>query len=318
MVRLLMSEGSTPPPSQGPPGSDPDAITSTPAPEGYEPAPDPTAPPVPLDADDTRTHHFKGIATKTWVMSLIGTLALVALAVGSSYEGPAVGGGAGVAVILIGIVIIFMIASSKAEEDFYEHYATSRGLNRTGKGMLPPSTPLLRKGDKRYGEQIMNGTLPGGLPGALSHYTYEETSRDSDGHEQTEYYRFTVVMHDIPASARLVSEIHCSRRSGFRWMDAAEDIFRSMQRLELESEALDKRYEIFFGKHDSENWMKQLFSPVFIVWLTEQTPKDFAFELSAGSLVCNVKGHVKSAEEYDAICLAAAEVANRIVKEANE
>ena len=35
--------------------------------------------------------------------------------------------------------------------------------------------------------------------------------------------------------------------------------------------------------------MKRLFSPSFIVWLTESTPEDFAFEFSAGSLCVNVK-----------------------------
>ena len=88
-------------------------------------------------------------------------------------------------------------------------------------------------------------------------------------------------------------------------MDSAEDVFRRMQRLELESDALDKRYEIFYGAHDDEVWMKRLFSPSFIVWLTEEPPKDFAFELSAGSLCVNVKGHYDNAAELDALCEAA-------------
>ena len=88
-------------------------------------------------------------------------------------------------------------------------------------------------------------------------------------------------------------------------MDSAEDVFRRMQRLELESEALDKRYEVFYGAEDDEVWMKRLFSPSFIVWLTERTPEDFAFEFSAGSLCVNVKGHYDSAAELDALCEAA-------------
>ena len=101
-------------------------------------------------------------------------------------------------------------------------------------------------------------------------------------------------------------------------MDSAEDVFRRMQRLELESEALDKRYEVFYGAGDDTNWMKQLFSPSFIVWLTERTPKDFAFEFSAGSLCVNVKGQCDSAAELDALCIAAGEVAKRLAGEAAE
>ena len=80
-------------------------------------------------------------------------------------------------------------------------------------------------------------------------------------------------------------------------MDGAEDAFRRMKRLELESDALDRRYEIFYGAQDEELWVKQLFSPSFIVWLTEQPPKDFAFELSAGSLCVNVKNHLDNATD---------------------
>ena len=64
--------------------------------------------------------------------------------------------------------------------------------------------------------------------------------------------------------------------------------------------------------------MKRLFSPSFIVWLTERTPEDFAFEFSAGSLCVNVKGHYDSAAELDALCTAAGEVAKRLVGEAAE
>ena len=107
----------------------------------------------------------------------------------------------------------------------------------------------------------MNGTLPGGAPGAIALYTYEEETRDSEGNTDTDHYNFTVVLHDIPAAAVKASDVYCQRRSGFRFMDSAEDVFRRMQRLELESEALDKRYEVFYGARDDQVWMKRLFSP---------------------------------------------------------
>ena len=91
-----------------------------------------------------------------------------------------------------------------------------------------------------------------------------------------------------------------------------------MQRLELESEAFDKRYEVFYGADDSENWLKQLFSPTFIVWLAEQAPSSMAFEFSGGGLCVNVKGHHDSATEFDEICEAAAMVARRLAEEAAE
>lgn len=294
------------PVSQAPPSPDPGPEQA--ASDG------PTASaPVPLDADDTRRKHLGDLGASPLTLSL-GSVLVIACFVGGTIGGGVIIGliAAAVGALLV-FLVIYVMASSRAREDFFSSYAAARGLNRrSGKMPLPPTTPLLRKGDRRYGEQVMNGNLPDGAPGAIALYTYEEETRDSEGDSDTDYYRFTVVLHDIPTAAVKASDVYCQRRSGFRWMDSAEDVFRRMQRLELESAALDARYEVFFGAGDDEIWMKQLFSPTFIVWLTERTPKDFAFEFSAGSLCVNVKGHKDNAEDLDALCEAAGVVANRL------
>ena len=273
---------------------------------------------APADTDDTRGQHLSTLLKHPLTLSLGATLVIVALVGGIAGGGIAIGGAAAVGAALLVFLIVFVIASNRAKEDFFRSYANARSLSRASRGSVPPSTPLLRKGDRRYAEQIMDGTLPGGLPGAVALYTYEVETRDSDGDRDTTYYKFTVVLHDVPAAAAKVSDVHCQRRSGFRFMDSAEDAFRRMQRLELESEALDKRYEIFYGADDDQIWMKRFFSPSFIVWLTEQTPDGFAFEFSAGSLCVNVRNHLHSAAELDAICEAAGQVARRLADEASE
>lgn len=307
----MSDEQQSAPRSAPPPGSEPEGISGSAGPY----APDPT---TPLDADDTRGRHFQRLLAKPWVLSLAATLAIAGFVVGTGAGSAAIGAAVAVGVVLVTIGVVFVVASGRAKEEFFEAYAGGRGLQRRSRGGLPPSTPLLRKGDKRYAEQIMNGTLPGGMPGAIALYTYEVETTDSEGNPDTDYYRFTVCMHDIPAVAAKVSDLYCQRRSGFRWMDSAEDVFRRMQRLELESHALDKRYEIFYGANDSENWCKQLFSPSFIVWLAEQAPDSLAFELSGGTLCVNVKGHHDSAAELDELCEASAVVARRLAKEAAE
>ena len=312
------------PDSQAPPppevsGSQSPPPSEVPTPSGSDGVASPVAPAAPLDADDTRGQHVRRLIGHPLTLSL-GSVALIAAFVaGTVAAGVAVGVAALVGTLLIVVLIVFVLASGAAEEDFFSAYAAARRLDRvSGKSSLPPSTPLLRKGDRRYGEQAMNGTLPGGATGSIALYTYEVDTRDADGKSDTDYYRFTVVLHDIPAIAPRVSDVLCQRRSGFRFMDGAEDVFRRMQRLELESDALDRRYEIFYGAQDDENFMKQLFSPSFIVWLTEQVPDNFAFELSAGSLCVNTKGHCDSAEELDALCGAASRVAGRLTEEAGE
>ena len=100
----------------------------------------------------------------------------------------------------------------------------------------------------------MSGTLPGGAEGAIALYTYEDTDRDSDGNSQTTYVNFTVVISDIPESAPHVRELYCQRRVGFRFLDSAEDVFRTRKRIELESVELDERCEIFAGRDQDPNF----------------------------------------------------------------
>jgi hypothetical protein len=276
-------------------------------------------PAIPDDADDTRGVHFRHLIAHPATLIGGAVLVVIALVVGASQGNLAIGAIAAGAVVLVVLLIVWLLANSRAREDFFNAYATGRGLARVdGRSNLPPITPLLRKGDSRYAEQRFNGVLPGGMDGSLCLYTYEETSRDSDGNRQTTYVHYTLAMTQLPDTARFLSELYCQRRVGFRFMDSAEDVFRKRQRVEQESESVDKRYEIFIGERDDMNKARQVLSPSFLVWLDAHSPEAYAFELCAGSLVCNVKGHKKSAAELDALCEASAAVARRLSEEADE
>ena len=250
----------------------------------------------------------------TWVIAI--TVLIVGATTGGSI---AIGGGGALVVLLLALLIVFLIASSQAANDFFTAYAQSRGLTRIGgKGSLPPVTPLLRRGDRRYTDEIFNGLLPGGLSGALAHYTFEETSTDSNGNRDTTYYHFTVAVSQLPETAPFLSELALQRRAGFRFLDGAEDVFRTRQRVETESELADKKFEIFTGKNDDMVKARRVFSPTFIVWLGEEAHKGVAFELMAGAYVANIKGHLKTADELDRFCQDAAVIARRLDEEACE
>jgi hypothetical protein len=274
---------------------------------------------IPDDAADTRGRHFKSLMAARATV-IIGGIAVIGAFVGGSMAvGPAIGGAAAGAAFLLLLLIVWLIARSRAEADFFNAYASGRALTfESGRGHLPPVTPLLRRGDERYTSKTLRGVLPGGLNGALSHYTYEVESTDSNGNRTETLYHFTVALAELPELAPFISELFMQRRSGFRFMDSAEDVFRTRQRVELESEAADKRYEIFIGKDDDMNKARQIFSPTFIVWLTDHAPDSLAFELVAGVLVCNVKGHKRSAAELDSICEGSSGIARRLVAEAAE
>jgi hypothetical protein len=275
---------------------------------------------VPDDANDLRGHHFKRLMRLPLTVSLVGGLALIAFIACGLAIGPLIGLGAGVAVLLIGVLVVFVIADNKAAHDFFEVYASQRGMAMiSGRGRLPQATPLLRKGDKRYTERTLTGPLAEGFEGTLALYTYEEETRDSDGDRQTNYYRYTVGLVEVAECAERVPELYCQRKFGLRALEKFEDAFRTKkERVTLESEALLDKYEIFAGKEQDAIWLRRLFAPSFIVWLTDTAPEKFAFELVDGTLCCYVNGHKENAAELDGIAAATGAVAKRLREESLE
>jgi hypothetical protein len=274
---------------------------------------------APDDANDLRGFHFRRLMRKALTLVLIAAFTIAAGIAGAALVGPAVGGAAAVAVFLLSLLIVFAIADSRAETAFFQAYAQQHGLTLGERGPLPAATPLLRKGDDRYAERTLSGAIGEGVDGTLALYTYEEETTDSEGNRETNYYRYTLGLVEVPECAGKVPELYCQRKFGLRSLEKFEDVFRrSKERVKLESEALDEKYEIFAGKDQDANWLRQLFSPTFIVWLTDSAPKKFAFELVDGTLCCYVHGHKKRAEELDEICAATAAVAKRLREEALE
>jgi hypothetical protein len=271
------------------------------------------------DANDLRGYHFKRLMRRrlTWALTL--GLMLVAGVAAAIFVGAAVGGGAAILVLIVAIVVVFAIADSKAADAFFETYARQRGLTLGGKGPLPPATPLLRKGDDRYADRTLRGQIGEGLEGTLALYTYEEETTDSEGNRETNYYRYTLGLVEVPECVAHVPELYCQRKFGLRALEKFEDVFRTRkERVKLESEALDEKYEIFSSKEQDAVWLRRLFAPTFIVWLNEAAPDKFAFELVDGALCCYVNGHKEDAAALDGICAATAAVAKRLREESGE
>ncbi len=188
----------------------------------------------------------------------------------------------------------------------------------SGRSEVRAATPLLCKGSDRYAVHTFTGPLAEGVDGLLALYTYEETTSTGKG-QQTSYYPYTIGLVEVPECAAQIPELLCQRKFGLQVFEGLEDAFRSSrQRVRLESEALDEHYEIFSLKEQDQVWLRRLFSPTFVVWLGEEAPEKFAFELVSGMLCCYVNGHKKSAAELDVIGAATATVARRLREESQE
>jgi hypothetical protein len=275
---------------------------------------------VPDDADDLRGHHFSRLMRTPLTLILIAALTAIVFVACLLFVGAAVGAGGAFVALLLGIVIVFAIADRRAADDFFEVYAANRGLTLVhGRGRLPQATPLLRKGDDRYTDRTMTGPLADGVDGTLALFTYEEETTNSEGQSETNYYRYTLGFTEVAECAERVPELYCQRKFGLRALEKFEDVFRTKkERVKMESEVLDEKYEIFAGKEQDAVWLRRLFSPTFIVWLTDTAPEKFAFELVDGNLCCYVSGHKEDAEDLDGIAAATGAVARRLREEALE
>ena len=288
-----------------------------PLPINLPPMPDP---PSIDDANALRGAHFRRLLGRRLVQALIAGGAIAAGIAAGILLGAAAGSGSLLVALGAALAVVFLLADKRAADDFFADYAERRGMTlMRERGRLPRATPLLRKGDDRYTERSLLGPLGDGVEGTLALYTYEEETRDSDGNRQTSYSRYTVGLVEVPECGGFVPELYCRRKSGPRALQGLEDAFRrSTRRLTLESEALQRRYEIFAGKDGDEIWLRRLFSPTFIVWLADSAPDKFAFELVDGTLCCFVDGHRESAAELDALAAATSEVARRLHEESHQ
>jgi hypothetical protein len=268
------------------------------------------------DANSLRGEKFKELMgkPKTWVFLALGSLALAALG--------AIGGAVlalifYVVAFLLGIGIVFWVADHRAAQAFYEAYAKARGLTKWQSKSLGGSTPLLRKGDKQRVDVLFEGELAPGFEGQLSLWTFIVESRDSKGNKTEVDYPFTLVLISLPETLQLLRDLRVQRKSGFKALEKFEDAFRrAHERVTLESEAMRDKYEIFRGKDEDEVWIRRLFSPSFIVWLTETPPEKFGFELENGWLCAYVPKHRQSVDGLDEMTAVGTAVAARIREEA--
>jgi hypothetical protein len=284
-------------------------------------SPEQPAQAAPDDADALRGYHFKRLlskpATRILTLVLMGAAGVAAAIV---LENAALGAAAAALVLLVAIVVVFAIADARSADSFFETYAAARGMTfMHGHHMrVPAATPLLQKGDDRYAERLLEGPLAEGVEGMLATFTYEESSSGKD-EQETDYYRYTIGLTEVPECIPLVPELFVQQKFGLRSLEKFEDAFRgSKKRVRFESEAFERRYEVFVSEMQDPNGVHRLFSPSFLVWMAEQAPDKFAFELVGGRLCCYVHGHEEKAAELDGMRAATAAVATRLREESLE
>lgn len=276
-------------------------------------APPPAAaasPPAATTEEGPSINAYTGLADELIVqVRSLETWGLIALGLAGGFL---LDGAVGAAIGLIAaIVTAGSIAFGRAQRDFARAYADSRGLELLEEGAdLPEVTPLLQTGHARTAENLMAGTLPGGAPGMLAHYTSTRKRLNAAGRYETKELKFTVALSELPAEGP-VRQIYCNALRFIR----ASSLPAGVVPVKLESAAFADRFELLRGEGDDERWMRRLFQPSFIVWMAEEAPESFAFELVDRRLCCYVEDHIAYAEQLDSFCRAGSKVFERVTQE---
>ena len=243
-----------------------------------------------------------------------------AAVVGFALHDTRIAAGAPAVVLLLVVLAAYRSAAQRAEREFFEHLAPTLGLRYTIGGDHVPITPLIAAGDRRRFENTMEGPLfgrLGGPPCLLGHYTYE-TRHEMEDVTVWKPHPFTVCAADLGAPLARYRGLYLRPRlSGLGldndWLARAP----RPERVELESARFNEIYDLRRANDQDEVALRELFSPSFVVWLSEH-PLQPGFECKAGTLVVFVRGHADAAGRLTLLHEAAREIARRLGRQVAE
>jgi len=280
-----------------------------------------TATPAPprVDADSTRRVHLRRMLRGRGVVYTLAVGAVAALVFGAWLGKPLVMLGGPLLVAVLVLAGCFLLADRRSETEFFLSFARARGLTYVGRTELLQLTPLLGAGDRRECLHWMQGPLGENLPQCgLGHYLFH-VRRGSGRSESWTSHDFTICVVDIEAGIAMYPGVFVARRAGLvdrlgsgRWLDTDR-----CRRVELESEALYERSELWVDRSQDDVRLLRLFSPAFVAWLAEH-PLHPCFEYRAGTLVVYLERRLEDAGRLGWLLDATAEITQRFLAEVAE
>src|SRR6202000_1356306 len=172
---------------------------------------------------------------------------------------------------------------------------------------LPRTTPLLAEGEVHSVDALAGGWL--------SKYVEAKIALVSRGDDE----HFTVAVTHVPKAKRFVPWMLCHRGAGEGLVGrAAAALIGEGDRVDLGSAEFDGCYRIYASPKRDDVWFHELFSPAFVVFLIEQSPKGFAFEYVEGTLCVSLHGSHTLDDDLDGLRDATVELVRRIRAEIAE
>lgn len=216
-----------------------------------------------------------------------------------------------VVALIVASIRVYRI-SKRASEHYWSSYASSRGLQLTGRtGSLGIDVPLVHKGDKRRYDRVLRGAI-GDSECSLAHFVYTVESTDSEGHTSETDHPFTLLWMRLPdAVAQRYRGVYCRQKS-LSFGALQDKLFRD-RAVELESTAFGKRYSLRVLDDQDDIALYELFSPTFIDELS--TTLQAFWEQQGADLVVFEPKHISDTTDLDAFCARALRIHQRYAEE---
>lgn len=188
-------------------------------------------------------------------------------------------------------------------------FASGRGLDVSRDAEVRPLTPALTVAPGGGFPARAAGELAPGLTGELLLVDSGRTGQSD----------VTAVLTSAQGSAAFLPALSCrERRSGKGDTRPAELPAESWREVELESVGFNRRYSLLTLAGQDPGFVLELFTPSLIVWLENEPPAGFSFELNEGHLVVVAAGLPGDAADLARLCALAGELVTRIGAEVDE
>ncbi len=202
-----------------------------------------------------------------------------------------------------------------AVDESFNAFGRERGLENAGGQPVDALTPLLARAEGTRLEPAWRGRLAHGEYQLIGLLRYE--GGHALGATGGGWFEFVVAITRVAEAEQHVPRLFCRRRGRVE-SPMGMGMELDSEAIWTESEALSAEYEVVASPYQDPNWMRQLFSPAFIDWLTTRPPPSFAFELAYGDLAGSIDGTDPDPADLDALWETTAAVAARIRDECLE
>ena len=171
-------------------------------------------------------------------------------------------------------------------------YAESRGWQMLDEIVLPATTPLLRRGDRRETGWGVQGTLGEQVHFCVGEYVFEtrETSTDSNGNttESWQQHPFTLAVIDATLEGIGSMRIHKGKTDGI--LSKLTGMVTSLQPVPLESQEFNSSFQLLVSDDADPIAVRERFTPVIQLAFVDRGLGTSQFEAENGVLVAAREG----------------------------